>query len=129
MATVALDSDVLIGFLDPSDAQHDRAVNALRPWLNGEDEVVIGASVYAETMVQPLRHGSQQTVDDFVDAAGMRVIPVDRPLARQAAELRARHKTLRLPDALSLATALAVGGDLLTLDRRLHRIARDYRPD
>ena len=48
--------------------------------------------------------------------------------ARLAARLRARHRSLRLPDALSLAAALAADAELLTLDIRLLRIqAREER--
>jgi hypothetical protein len=51
------------------------------------------------------------------------VIDVDRALARRAAWLRARHRSLRLGDALSPATALSREGQPLTFDERLRRIA------
>jgi predicted nucleic acid-binding protein len=120
---VALDADVVIAFLDAGDDQHARAVDLLRPWLGGA-EIVIGASVYAEVMVRPLTDGTGGRVDEFIDAIGATVLAVDRELARRAADLRARHRSLRLPDALSLATALMVGADLVTLDQRLRRVAR-----
>ena len=54
MARVALDADVLIAFLDPGDDQHARAVEKLRPRLAAGDELLVGATVYAETIVRPL---------------------------------------------------------------------------
>jgi len=39
MGSVALDADVLIGFLDPSDAQHDRAVTELRSRITAGDRL------------------------------------------------------------------------------------------
>ena len=123
MAHVALDADVVIAFLDPADEQHARAVEALRPHLAAGSQLVLSASVYAEVLVRPLQRGSDSTVDEFIAAIGATVVAVDRHVARRAAELRARHRSLRLPDAFSLATALAASAELLTLDRGLRRIA------
>lgn len=123
MAPVALDADVLIAFLDPGDAQHQRAVGELRPRLAAGEQLIIGASVYAEVMVRPLQQGTDAKVDEFLDATSIRVIAVDRQLAHRAAQLRARHRSLRLGDALSLATALRHDAQLVTLDKRLRRVA------
>lgn len=124
MATVALDADVLIAFLDASDDQHQRAIDLLRPRLAAGDRIVVGASVYAEILVHPLRRGSDQAIEDFLTAIGADIVAVDRDIARRAAELRATHPSLRLPDALSLATAHATKSDLLTLDQRLQKLDR-----
>jgi predicted nucleic acid-binding protein len=123
VAAVALDADVVIAFLDAADDQHERAVEELRPRLAAGDDVLVGASVYAEVMVRPVEAGTDAKVDEFLDAIDATVIPVDRVIARRAAELRARHRSLRLPDALSLAGALSSDADLLTLDQRLRRVA------
>jgi predicted nucleic acid-binding protein len=123
MGRVALDADVVIAFLDPSDAQHQHAVELLGAHLAAGDAVLIAATVYAEVIVRPLQYGADAKVDEFLVAIGAHVVGVDRALARRAAQLRARHGALRLPDALSLATALAQGAELLTLDRGLRRIA------
>jgi predicted nucleic acid-binding protein len=127
VARVAFDADVVIAFLDASDDQHERAVDLLRPRLGGGAEIVIGASVYAEVMVRPLARSTGERVDAFLDALGATVLAVDREIARRAAGLRARHRSLRLPDALALATALAAGAELVTLDQRLGRLARSER--
>lgn len=127
MGGVALDADVVIAFLDASDDQHERAVEVLRPRLGAGMEIVIGASVYAEVMVRPLARGAGTRVDEFIDAIGATVLDIDRELARWAADLCARHPSLRLPDALSLATALTAGAELVTFDRRLRRVARGER--
>jgi len=123
MGRVALDADVLIAFLDPADAQHERAVEVLGAHLVRGDDVVIAATVYAEVIVRPLQYGTDTKVDEFLRAIGAKVVDVDRPLARRAAELRARHAALRLPDAHSLATALSSGAELVTFDRGLQRVA------
>lgn len=129
MARVAVDADVVIGFLDPSDAQHDQAVGLLAAHLATGDDVLIAATVYAEVIVRPLQHGTDDKVDEFLTAIDAHVVDVDRALARRAAQLRARHSALRLPDALALATALTADAELLTLDRGLQRIVDRERPD
>lgn len=127
MAPVALDADVLIAFLDPGDAQHERAVEELRAKLAAGERLLVGASVYAEVMVRPLERGSGEKVDEFLAAAKVTVVDLDRALARRAAQLRARHRALRLGDALSLATALSSGAELLSFEQRLRRIAARER--
>ncbi len=128
MARVALDADVVIAFLDPGDDQHARAVAELRPRLLAGDELLVGATVYAETMVRPLQQGTAATVDAFLDEAGITVIASDRAVARRAAQLRAEHSALLLPDAMSLATAQMADATLLTLDKKLRRLATRTDP-
>ena len=123
MAPVVLDGDVLIAFLDASDAQHEIAVDALRPRLGTNQQLLIAASVYAEILVRPLQRDSADAVEAFIDAISATIVPVDRVIARRAAQLRGTHRGLRLPDAISLATALVAGAEYVTLDRRLGKIA------
>ena len=127
MASIALDAGILIAFLDASDAQHEAAVDALRPRLATGHQILIGATVYAEILVRPLQRGSDQAIDAFIAAISATIVPIDRVIARRAAQLRGSHRALRLPDAISLATALVAGAEYLTLDRRLGRIAEIER--
>lgn len=129
MARVALDADVLIAFLDPGDDQHSRAVRELRPRLTAGDELLVGATVYAEAIVRPLQQGTDAILDAFLDEAGAAVVPIDRAVARRAADLRARHPSLRLPDAMSLAVALETNASFLTLDKKLRRVVDRARTD
>jgi predicted nucleic acid-binding protein len=128
VARLALDADIVIAFLDPGDDQHADAVSQLRPRLAAGDELLTGATVYAETIVRPLQQGTDATVDEFLDSAGIEVVPIDRAIARRAAALRGEHPSLRLPDAMSLATAIATGATLLTLDKKLRRITSNVEP-
>lgn len=128
MARVALDADIVIAFLDGGDDQHSTAVAQLRPRLAAGDELLAAATVYAESIVHPLQQGTDTTVDEFFDAAGISIIPIDRAIARRAAALRAEHPSLRLPDAMSLATAIVTESSLLTLDKKLRQIARRVQP-
>ncbi len=118
----------MIAFLDAGDDQHATAVAELRPRLAAGDELLASATVYAESIVRPLQQGTDAIVDEFFDAAGISIVPIDRAVARRAAVLRAQHQSLRLPDAMSLATAIVTESALLTLDKKLRHIAGRAQP-
>jgi predicted nucleic acid-binding protein len=111
-----LDAGVVIAALDTDDAHHGPALVALRAARDRGDRLVLPASAYAEAMVGPNRRGPQAvaTLDAFLDALPVAVEPATREIARSAAVLRARHgRSLRLPDALVLATADVLGADVV----------------
>jgi predicted nucleic acid-binding protein len=115
-----LDAGIIIAVLDADDAHHRVAREALHDALEREQRLALPASAYAEVMVGPQRRGQDAatTVDAFIDALPTVVEPATRDIARAAAALRARHgPSLRLPDALVLATAKVLGaGSVLTTD-------------
>jgi len=117
---VALDTSFLIGFLDPADAHHRRAVKELRKSENAPLSVV--ASAYAETMVRPLADGYGEEIDSFLDSFGVEIVDLDRALARRIAALRSEHPSLPLPDAAVVAAACQREAELLTFDERLRRL-------
>lgn len=123
MGAVALDANAAIGLLDPRAAHHARATERLAAHYARLSRILLPASAYAELMVHPLRAGTAANVEAFVDRPEVEVVAIDRGLARAAAQLRADHGTLRLGDALVLATALVRDAELLTFDERLRRIA------
>ena len=86
-----LDAGVVIAFLDPADAHHAAAFAALRQARDrADDELVIPASAYAETLVGPFRNSSAAAaifVDAFLDdlPAAVEVSdPSDRLASREA---------------------------------------------
>jgi predicted nucleic acid-binding protein len=115
-----LDAGLVIAVLDGSDAHHSAAVQAFGRARERGDMLVLPTSAYAECLVAPYRRGPEaaEVVDAFVDALPATVEPISRTIARAAAELRARHgAALRLPDALVVATAVALRADrLVTTD-------------
>jgi predicted nucleic acid-binding protein len=114
-----LDAGVLIAVLDGGDAHHASARRVLSARLEDGDRFVVPASVYAEVLVGPFTAGDAavSTVDDFLGRLGADIAPADAAIARRAAQLRSKHRRLRLPDALVIATAVHLGADrLLTTD-------------
>lgn len=120
----ALDASVVIGLLDPDDAHHADAVAALTAALAARTPIVMSASAYSEALVHALSQDRREAVDDLIDDAGISIEPIDRRSAACAAALRVRHRSLRLPDALALSTALDHDAEFLTFDRDLLRVAK-----
>lgn len=102
---VALDSDAVVAFLDRADALHDAADEAIRDLL-GKDRLLVSAVTYAEVLTGARlgRHDERHVRGFFSDLVS-EILPVDAEVADKAADLRSRRKSLRMPDAVILATA------------------------
>jgi predicted nucleic acid-binding protein len=115
-----LDAGIVIAVLDANDVHHLVARAVLRDALERGDRLALPVSAYVEVMVGPHRSGPDEvaTVDTFLDALPATVEPASRDIARVAAALRALcGGSLRLPDALVLATADVLEADtVLTTD-------------
>jgi predicted nucleic acid-binding protein len=104
---VVLDSDAVIGFLDHDDALHQAADSAIRE-LAREQILLASAVTYAEVLTGArIGHHNEEQVDGFFADLISAVLPVDIEVAGLAADLRARIRNLRMPDALILATGEA----------------------
>lgn len=124
MGTLVLDSTVIIGFTRPDDANHVVARSEIRAAADRGDMLVLPATVLSESLVAAHRVGPAM-------AAEMRQVltaffgperVVDGDVADRAAALRAAHRSLRLPDALVVATAIVDDAVALTCDKRLGSI-------
>lgn len=122
MGSLILDASVAIGLLDTADAHHGRAVDDVEAADREGRELQLPASAYSEALVAFARSGRLGDARDALAAMGISVVHLTEAIAERAAELRARHDTLRLPDAIVLATAQVHSGELLSYDRRLSRL-------
>lgn len=114
-----------MGFLDRQDALHEAADAAVRELVRGQ-RLLASAVTYAEVLTGArLGHHSEDDVAGFFAGLLSGVLPVDVAVADKAAHLRARAKSLRMPDALILATAeIDPDVDLIvTGDRQLTKIS------
>lgn len=120
MALTVLDAGVVIAVVEQSDLHHDAAHRAVGAALDAGQRLVLPAAAYAEVLVKPSRAGGDAVsiIDEFIDALPAAVEPITRPIAAEAARLRAMHgRALRLPDALVIATARSIGASqILTTD-------------
>lgn len=120
MGLTVLDSGVIIAFLDADDAHHVNARVALGDARDRNDRLVIPASAFAQIVVGPSRKGTDAlaAVRDLIDRVPIAIEPLDAEIAAAAAALRARHRSLKLPGALVIATAGHLDADhLITTDR------------
>lgn len=94
----------------------------------GEIVLVTSLLTLAETLVMPYRRADDVLVATYRELftwppPGLYVAPLSVQVLEHAARLRATVSSLRLPDAIHLATASSEGCDLVvTNDRRLKTI-------
>lgn len=121
MGLIHLDAGVVIGLLDATDAHHESATRTLTELLRSGDRLAMAASAFAECLGGPSRRGQRavDTVDDLFVRLPIDIVPLDADIARMAARLRAKHTSVRLPDAIVIASAAHAEADrLVTTDRR-----------
>ena len=123
MEALILDASVLIGLLDTADTHHDCAVDDVEAADREERQLLLPASAYSETLVAFARAHRLEEARQAITAMGITIVSLTDKIAERAAELRARHTRLRLPDAIILATAQELGGSLLSYERGLSRLA------
>lgn len=121
---VYLDTNILISAFDEA-ADRDLALQLLKiveavPTMNAPPFVTSELSL-AEMLVRPLRLRADQQVRSFdnvlTTSPWLQVEPVTRSVIWGAANLRAEHRHLKLPDALHIATAIHTRcSHLLTAD-------------
>jgi predicted nucleic acid-binding protein len=109
VALIVVDASVLIALLDPGDALHPAAAAALA--RHAGDDLKVPASAYSESLVGPARLGQMRVARNAIASLLVDVVPITDRIAEAAAELRARHPKLRLPDALVVATGSALNAD------------------
>ena len=123
MGLALLDSSIVIGALNRHDALHEAASRAVRAERD-RHALAMSALTYAEILVGPLRAGGRAVavVERFADQ--VRIVDLSPDIARLAAELRAA-RGLKLPDAVTVATGLRLGADvILTADARWRGIEK-----
>ncbi|HTA35522.1 MAG TPA: PIN domain-containing protein [Solirubrobacteraceae bacterium] len=123
MEPLTLDASVLIGLLDSADAHHERAIEDVEAADRAGRQLLLPASAYSETLVAFARARRIDDARAAIAAMGITIVSLTETIAERAAELRARHGHLRLPDAIILATSRELSASLLSYDRRLSRLA------
>lgn len=122
MGAVVLDANIVIAFLAPTNVLHAVSVERMTQLLLPGSILLMPVSVYAEILVAPMRRGTSESMDAFLEEARIELVPIGRSIAREAAALRAQYTSLHLPDVLVWATARVQGAELATLDDRLQRL-------
>jgi predicted nucleic acid-binding protein len=126
VALIVLDASAVIALLDPADALHAPARHEFS--LVAGDDLRLPASALAETLVMPARAGRLETARASLHALDIGIAPLGEDVAVEAARLQGRHRALRLPDALVIATANVLEADtVLTGDASWERLSARVR--
>ena len=124
---VYLDSNVFIAAMENPGAHSDHA------WwiLNAVEELKIAGVTseitLAEILVKPMELGDRELAAAYeqILAAGpnFEVLQVRRDILIEAARIRGRRSSIRLPDAIHVATAVACAcSHFISDDQRLHSV-------
>jgi predicted nucleic acid-binding protein len=107
MAVLVLDAGVLIA--------HERGDRSPAAWLDRAAREGVDVAVAAPTIAEVWRDGSRQArLARLLNVC--RIIDCDRRLARSGGEIMARASSRAALDAIVVATAVIVGGAVLTDD-------------
>lgn len=121
---VYLDANVFITAFEQAGARSDHAWWILEAVEGGE---IIGATseiTLAEVLVKPVERNAADLASAYdrmiVPGPGFEVLPVGRDVLVAAAGIRAGRQSVRLPDAIHIASAVAMRCEFfVTGDRRL----------
>ncbi|MET3613865.1 putative nucleic acid-binding protein [Rhizobium aquaticum] len=110
---IYLDTNVFIIALEGKDAaQRNRLAELLALAVDtaGEQRFFTSQITISEVLVSPYRHGQDDLAEHYkrflFDSPWLSTAPISTDILQSAAILRAGHKSLKLPDAIHLATAL-----------------------
>ena len=122
---VGLDTSVFIYHIEGATRFAEPAGVALDELARGIFAGVTSVLTLMEIAVKPLQVGRPAVAEEYdvllTNFPNLTVVAIDRPTARRAADLRARHR-LRPADALQVAACLEHGATaFLTNDRDLRR--------
>jgi predicted nucleic acid-binding protein len=128
MPAVMLDTNIVTGLLNPNDALHAHALDAVRRWETQAGTFTLSVIAWSELRVGALRKGAEaeKALAAFRSSAIDEIVLVNETTANSAARLRAQDLTIRIPDALIISSARESGADvLLSADRKFCKVAPD----
>ena len=124
---IYLDTNIVIYALEG----YPEYVSLLTDLFSAIDEGELTAATseltLAEALIKPMMDGNESLerlyIETLSPSSTLSIIPINRTILIEAARLRARSKTLHLPDAIHLATArIHQCNSFLTNDRRLQNL-------
>ncbi len=130
-----VDTNVFIAMFERSDERAGRLLHMFTSGYRADDDPFLTSEItLAELLVLPLRQKDERLTSVYqrwVKSDSLVVSKaVDRDILFAAAGLRADDGSLRLPDAIHLATAMRFGCRMfLTFDARLDRCVHIVKPE
>ena len=123
---ICLDSNCVIYLIEKNPVWGPKVVARLATALSQGDSLAVCDLARAECLIGPLRLSDAALIADyqrFFASSAVQMLPITAEVCEKVAELRvASQMSIKLPDALHLATALVHRCDLfVTNDTRLAR--------
>lgn len=119
-----LDTDVVIGALDRSDAHHEAATKLLLELIADGVPRRMSPVNYAEALVRPAERSELlERAVAALDDLGIELVAPTARVARDAARIRGLG--ISLADGFAIAAAQQVGGTVASFDRRVRRAATE----
>lgn len=124
--TVALDTSIWIYHIQKDPDYFYITYQLFKQLEKPHSKIVFSVLGLTELLTGPKKLGDEALVNSYLDILSqhdnLAIINVDRIIAEEAAELRARYN-LRTPDAIHLATAIVERAEVfITNDTRLKRV-------
>lgn len=121
---IYLDANVFIAAYESQGARSDHAWWLLEAIEDGQAFGVTSELTLAEVLVRPIQHEDHELARNYDEVIrsteGFEVPTVTREVLREAASLRSLRQSLRLPDAIHVASArLTNCSHIVSDDRRL----------
>lgn len=121
---IYLDANVFIISVEGGGEVTERLHELLALIENGAAQACTSDLTIAELLVAPYRNGDEALASTYLDMVSaneaLRLAPVDRDTLISAARLRSRDATLKLPDAIHIASAERCDcGVFLSCDQRV----------
>jgi predicted nucleic acid-binding protein len=120
---VYFDTNCIIYLLERNPAWEALVVARIATLRAAGDELAVGDLSRAECLIGPFKNGDAGLVARyraFFADPDVISLPITVPIFERAAQMRAKYGSLKLPDALHLATALEHGcGSFVTGDVKL----------
>lgn len=130
---IALDTNVLIYFLEGIEPQASKVEKILAAIMKGQDEGIVSTITIAEVLTGFYLAGdaakaakAKRLLSDWT-LSGFKIVPVTFEIADLAANIRVKRGG-RLPDALIVATAFNQDVNIIySQDKDLHRFNKDVK--
>jgi len=121
---IALDTSCLIYYLEGNPLARELGNEIFRPLEQGAFRAVISTLALAELLVRPKSLDREDACGEYLallcSYPNLEIVPLTVGIAVRCASIRARHPSVRTPDAVHLATAAERGAKIfLTNDSRL----------
>ena len=122
---VFIDTAPFIYFLENNPQYHKCVTLFFERCCEQEIELLTSAITIEEYCVYPYRTDNTELIakfHSFLEDMEIDIVPIDKEIARKAAEIRAKYRDFKAMDALQLAAATMTGCKLfLTNDKQLRQ--------